>query len=57
MTDPNYLTEEEYMGGQFKCNCGNSFDTEVALVFHKNTTHLLSGVVMSPKEIWKRRNR
>ena len=34
------ITEEKFMGGQFKCNCGNSFDSLVALAVHKAMAHL-----------------
>lgn len=37
---PIPMTEEEFMGGQYKCNCGNSFDSAVALAFHKAAAHL-----------------
>lgn len=33
-------TEEEFFMAQFKCNCGNSFDSHVALAYHKATAHL-----------------
>jgi len=45
------------MGGLFKCNCGNSFDTNIELQFHRNSTHLASTVVALPKILWKRKNR
>jgi hypothetical protein len=58
LNDPlPYPTEEEFMGGLFKCNCGNSFDTNIELQFHRNSTHLASTVVALPKILWKRKNR
>lgn len=36
---PIPMTEEEFMGGQYKCNCGNSFDNPVWLAIHK-ASHL-----------------
>jgi hypothetical protein len=50
-------TEEEFMAGQFKCNCGNSFDKPEWLAFHRATQHLASTIVPLPKILRKRKSR
>lgn len=45
------------MAGQFKCNCGNSFDKPEWLAFHRATQHLASTIVPLPKILRKRKAR